>query len=103
MGKAFDTACPVSRFIPKNNIPHPHNVDLWCSVNEECRQNGNTNDLLFQIPYLISFVSQYMTLEENDLIITGSPPGMGPVKDGDVVKGGIKDVVEFKFVVCEEK
>lgn len=93
MGKGFDTSCPVSKFIPKEKLSDPHNVELWCSVNGEMRQNGNTNDFVFQIPQLITFISQYMTFERNDVIITGSPPGMGPIQSGDVIEGGIKNLI----------
>lgn len=102
LGKGFDTACPVSRFIPKSEIPDPHNVQLWCNVNGEERQNGNTDDLLFNIPYLISYISRHITLEANDVIITGSPPGMGPVKKGDIIEGGIKGGITIEFEVDAE-
>ncbi|XP_050293338.1 acylpyruvase FAHD1, mitochondrial-like [Anthonomus grandis grandis] len=101
LSKAFDTACPVSKFIPKTDIADPHNVQLWCKVNGKEIQNGNTSDLLFNIPYLVSYISQYITLEPNDVIITGSPPGMGPVKKGDVIEGGIVGGVHIKFEVDE--
>lgn len=99
MGKGFDTSCPVSRFIPKNEIKDPHNLQLWCKVNGELRQNGNTNDLIFSVPVLIAYISQYITLEKNDLIITGSPPGMGPVHPGDTIEGGIENLVSIKYCV----
>ncbi|XP_030767389.1 acylpyruvase FAHD1, mitochondrial isoform X2 [Sitophilus oryzae] len=102
LGKGFDTACPVSGFIPKSKIPDPHNVDLWCTVNGIQKQNGNTNDLVFNVPFLVSYISSYITLEPYDVIITGSPPGMGPVHKGDVIEGGIKDIVTIKFEVDSE-
>lgn len=102
MGKGFDTACPVSRFISKEEIPDPHNIELWCNVNNELRQNANTKDLIFSVDSIISFVSQYVTLEPNDLILTGTPPGMGPVFPGDVIEGGIKGVVSMKYCVEED-
>ncbi|CAH0559642.1 unnamed protein product [Brassicogethes aeneus] len=101
LGKSFDTACPVSKFIPKSKVRDPHNIELWCSVNSKERQRGNTDDLVFKVPFLISYISQYMTLQPNDLIITGSPPNMGPVHPGDVIEGGIKDVVDFRFCVAK--
>ena len=58
MAKMFDTSLPVSDFIPVENIPDPHNVNLWCKVNGELRQDGNTKDMIFSVPTLISF-SQY--------------------------------------------
>ncbi|KAG5882435.1 hypothetical protein JTB14_025241 [Gonioctena quinquepunctata] len=102
LGKGFDTATPVSKFIPKSHIKDPHNVTLWCSVNKTRLQNGSTADLAFNIPQLISFISRYITLEPNDLILTGSPPGMGPVRKGDVINGGIEDLIEVEFKVTEE-
>ncbi|KAJ8981567.1 hypothetical protein NQ317_009827 [Molorchus minor] len=77
IGKGFDTATPVGPFIPKSCIPDPHNVALWCSVNGKERQNGCTSDMAFNIPALISFISQYISLEPNDLILSGSPPPYG--------------------------
>lgn len=102
IGKGFDTACPVSKFIPKEKIPDPHNVQLWCTVNGKARQEGNTNDLIFSVPQLISYVSQFFTLEPNDLILTGSPPGMGPVNPNDTIECGIKNIVSMKFNVKAE-
>lgn len=103
IAKGFDTACPVSKFIPKSCISDPGNVELWCNVNGKCRQRGNTSDLVFNVPFLVSYLSKYMTLEPNDLIVTGSPPGMGPVFPGDVIEGGIKNIAEFKFKVEHDK
>ncbi|KAF7267894.1 oxaloacetate decarboxylase, mitochondrial [Rhynchophorus ferrugineus] len=102
LGKAFDTACPVSCFISKDEIKDSNNVQLWCSVNGIEKQNGNTNDLLFNIPFLISYISNFITLEANDVIITGSPPGMGPVKEGDIIEAGIVGGVYMKFEVDKE-
>ncbi|XP_066252344.1 oxaloacetate decarboxylase, mitochondrial-like isoform X2 [Euwallacea similis] len=102
LGKGFDTACPLSRFISKGDISDPHNVELWCKINGEEKQRGNTKDLLFNIPFLISYISRYLTLEPNDIIITGSPPGMGPVKKGDIIEGGINEVASVKFEVESE-
>lgn len=102
LGKGFDTACPVSKFLTKDEIPDPHKVELWCNVNGKPRQKGNTSDLVFPIPSLISYISQYFTLEPGDLIITGSPPGMGPVVPYDIVECGIKNVVTMKFSVASE-
>lgn len=99
MAKCFDTACPISPFIPKSSIPDPHNVELWCDVNEEVRQRGNTKDMIFTVPYLVSYISQYFTLEPYDVILTGTPAGVGPVSSGDVIKGGIKDLLQFSFKV----
>ena len=74
--KGFDTALPISKFIPKGGIPEPDNVHLWLKVDGELKQDGNTQDLIFKIPYLLSYISQSTTLEEGDLILTGTPQGV---------------------------
>ena len=101
MAKMFDTSLPVSPFIPLDSVPDPHNVSLWCKVNGETRQEGNTRDMIFNLPTLISFISQYFTLEEGDMILTGTPSGVGPVKQGDIITGGIPGVMEISFDVIK--
>ena len=97
--KGFDTACPLSKFIPIDAIPDPHNVQLWLNVNGVEKQNGTTSNMIFTIPVLVSYISQIMKLEEGDLILTGTPEGVGPVVNGDVINCGIKDVIEMSFPV----
>eukprot|EP00088_Acartia_fossae_P056720 TRINITY_DN66075_c0_g1_i1.p1 TRINITY_DN66075_c0_g1~~TRINITY_DN66075_c0_g1_i1.p1 ORF type:complete len:228 (-),score=25.77 TRINITY_DN66075_c0_g1_i1:66-716(-) len=101
MAKMFDTSLPVSDVIPLEKIPDPANVQLWCKVNEEMRQNGCTADMIFSLPYLISYISHYFTLQKGDLILTGTPAGVGPVKAGDVITGGIPDVIDISFNVTQ--
>ena len=101
MAKMFDTSLPVSDFIPCGRLPDPHNVHLWCKVNEELRQDGNTKDMIFNVPTLLSFISQYFTLEEGGLVLTGTPSGVGPVRSGDTITGGIPGLVDIKFDVIQ--
>ena len=68
MAKMFDTSLPVSAFIPATSIPDPHDVKLLCKVNGEMRQDGNTKDMIFNVPTLISFISQYFTSFSEDPI-----------------------------------
>jgi len=74
---------------------------LWLKINGRMKQNGNTNLMIFKIPTLIESVSSVMTLEEGDLILTGTPEGVGPVVEGDEVEAGIdfnsKSIVNMKF------
>jgi len=81
-GKAFDTFCPLGPWIV-TDLAHPDNVSVSCRVNGVIRQQGSTNDLLFDIPTLVSFISQIMTLEPGDVIMTGTPSGISPVQRGD--------------------
>ncbi|KAI3644593.1 hypothetical protein MP228_010757 [Amoeboaphelidium protococcarum] len=81
--KGYDTFTPISDVIEKSLIPHPHDVDLMIQVNGQVRQSGNTRDMLFDIPSIIQHVSHIMTLEEGDVILTGTPSGVSQVVDGD--------------------
>ncbi|KAF8759788.1 Calcium proton exchanger [Rhizoctonia solani] len=87
--KGFDTFTPTSPFIPREKIVDPHNLNLWLKINGEFKQNGNTKDMMNRIPRLIQHVSSIMTLEEGDLILTGTPHGVGPVKVGDQITAGL--------------
>lgn len=103
ISKGFDTFLPISKVIPKSKIPDPHNIEIWLKVNGETHQEDSTNLFLFQIPRVISDISKVMTLEEGDIIITGTPKGVGPVQPGDVMTGGIrvdgKELEEAKLEV----
>lgn len=102
-GKGFDTSTPVSRFIELSEVKDPHNLHLWLNVNGEKRHDGNTKDLIFDVPYLISYLSQHMTLEPNDLILTGTPGGAAAMKHGDVLECGMGDLVTMKFNIVGEQ
>lgn len=101
MAKGFDTSCPVSKFIPKSAVQDPHNLELWLKVNGEMRQKANTSQMIFKIPYLISYISQYFTLEPNDVILTGTPAGVSGVTGGDVMRGGLADLMEIEFSIAK--
>lgn len=99
LAKSFTSSCPVSAFVPKEKIPDPHALRLWLKVNGELRQEGETSSMIFSIPYIISYVSKIITLEEGDLILTGTPKGVGPVKENDEIEAGIDGVVSMRFKV----
>ncbi|KAI0062343.1 hypothetical protein BV25DRAFT_1885681 [Artomyces pyxidatus] len=89
--KGFDTFTPIGSFIPKSQVADPHNLSLWLKINGQLKQNGNTADMIFRIPRLIEHVSSIMTLEEGDLILTGTPSGIGPINAGDEILCGLAD------------
>ncbi|PVV05105.1 hypothetical protein BB560_000383 [Smittium megazygosporum] len=91
VSKGYDHFTPISEFIPKSKIADPQNIQLWIKVNDTIRQNENTDQMIFKIPTLISEVSKVMTLEENDLIITGTPKGVGPIFEGDKIVAGMSE------------
>ena len=104
IAKGFDTFLPISNFIPKASIPDPHNVDLYLSVNGQIRQSDNTELMLFSISRQLSDISSVMTLGQGDLVLTGTPKGVGPVSVGDVMKAGIKvDGKELESIEVEVK
>ena len=96
-GKSCDTFAPIGPFIAtKDEIQNPHKLNLWLSLNGEIMQQSNTSDMIFYIPKLISYISNFMTLLPGDLISTGTPFGVGLgldpqkyLKDGDVMELGI--------------
>ncbi len=96
-GKSCDTFAPLGPFMAtKDEIADPHDLRLWLTVNGEMLQDSNTSDLVFNIPTLVSYVSQYMTLLPGDVISTGTPFGVGLgfkppryLRAGDVVELGI--------------
>lgn len=96
-GKSCDTFAPMGPFLATpEEIANVNNLRLWLNVNGQKRQDGNTSDLIFRIPFLISYTSQFMTLLPGDIISTGTPAGVGlgmtpPVylKAGDVIELGI--------------
>ncbi|KAI1260990.1 hypothetical protein F5Y18DRAFT_212394 [Xylariaceae sp. FL1019] len=90
IAKGFDTFLPISNVIPKSAIPNPHAIELYLSVNNEMRQNDSTELMLFQIPRMLSDISKVMALEKGDIVLTGTPKGVGPVVPGDVMRAGIK-------------
>ncbi|XP_056144731.1 acylpyruvase FAHD1, mitochondrial [Lampris incognitus] len=101
--KAFDTSCPVSEFVPKERIPDPGNVRLWLKVNDQLRQDCCTSQMIFSIPHLISYISEIITLEEGDLILTGTPKGVSAVREHDELQAGIGDVVTMTFKVARQQ
>ncbi|RYF97848.1 MAG: FAA hydrolase family protein [Chitinophagaceae bacterium] len=83
LAKAFDNSAAISNFLPKSDFPNVYNMGFELKVNDQIRQNGHTSNLLFSFEKIIAFVSQYITLKKGDLIFTGTPEGVGQVKQGD--------------------
>lgn len=101
LAKCFDTSLPVSEFIPLESIPDPHAIELICKVNGEVRQQDSTSKMITRIPEMLSYISKYFTLEEGDLVITGTPKGVGPVKHGDTISAEIPGITSISFSVTQ--
>jgi 2-keto-4-pentenoate hydratase/2-oxohepta-3-ene-1,7-dioic acid hydratase in catechol pathway len=105
-GKSCDTFAPLGPWLATpDEISDVHNLPLWLKVNGVQMQNSNTSNFIFNIPFLIHYISQFMTLLPGDIISTGTPPGVGlgfkpPVflKAGDVVELGIEGLGESRQV-----
>ena len=110
-GKGCDTFAPLGPWlVTKDEIANPHELRLWLSLNGKMMQDGNTDDLIFNIPQLISYTSQFMTLLPGDVISTGTPAGVGLgftpniyLKAGDVVELGIDGLGSSKQTVIAYK
>jgi len=105
-GKGCDTFAPIGPFMAtKDEISNPDNLRLWLKLNGKMMQDGNTSDFIFRIPFLVSYLSQFMSLLPGDIISTGTPSGVGLgmnpplyVKDGDVIELGIDGLGTSKQV-----
>lgn len=103
LAKGFDTSCPISDFIPKESVPDVNELRLKLTVNDEIKQDGPVSDMIFKIPELISYISRFFKLEHGDMILTGTPSGVSPVKHGDVMKASLNDLAKIEFPVIELK
>ena len=106
-GKGCDTFAPIGPFFAtKDEIADPHNLRLWLKLNGETMQDGTTANFIFNLPTLVSYTSQFMTLLPGDIISTGTPAGVGLgmkpqvyLKAGDVVELGIDGLGESRQVL----
>jgi acylpyruvate hydrolase len=107
IAKGFDTFLPLSNIIQKSAIPDPHDVELYLTVNNESKQLDSTELMLFRIPRILSEISKVMTLQKGDIVLTGTPKGVGPVVPGDVMRAGVKvggkELEEGKIEVVVEE
>ncbi|MFM8949600.1 MAG: fumarylacetoacetate hydrolase family protein [Bacteroidota bacterium] len=91
LSKAFDGSAPFGEFIPKESAMRDGAIHFHLLKNGAVVQEGTSADMIFHIDRIISFVSEYFTLKIGDLIFTGTPKGVGPVKSGDLLEGFIGD------------
>lgn len=100
IAKGFDTACPLSDFVPTTQISNPDNLEVTLKINGEIRQQGNTNMMMRSVAQIISEMSDFYTLEEGDIILTGTPAGVGPIRSGDLLEGQIEQVGTLRITVA---
>ena len=100
VGKGFDTFCPLGPVIATDL--DPTNLDVMARLNGELRQNANTSDLLFSVARLVSYISEAMVLLPGDVIMTGTPSGIGPMAPGDVIEIEVSGVGVLRNRVVQE-
>jgi fumarylpyruvate hydrolase len=98
-GKDFDQAAPVGPISPASKIGHPKKGKLWLKVNGDFRQNSDIDQMIWSVPEQIAFLTQYYTLEAGDLVMTGTPSGVGAAKPGDELVAGIDSLGELRVQI----
>jgi 2-keto-4-pentenoate hydratase/2-oxohepta-3-ene-1,7-dioic acid hydratase in catechol pathway len=100
IAKGFNGSAPVSdKFIPIGDFKDLKNINFSLKINEELKQQGNTSFMLFSFDYIISYLSKFFTLRTGDLIFTGTPKGVGPIKVGDVLSASVENEKLLEFEV----
>ncbi len=92
IGKAFEDSAPCSELVPASEIGHPTDGAIWLKVNGEMRQQGDLNQMIWKVPEMISYLSGLFELAPGDIILSGTPSGVGPVERGDVMHGHVEGV-----------
>lgn len=95
VAKAFDGACPLSNWVPVENIRDKKCIQIRLERNSEMKQDGYSDQMITSIPNLISYISQHFTLLPGDVILTGTPAGVGPMISGDIIKTTLDANYEF--------
>jgi fumarylpyruvate hydrolase len=95
-GKAFDQSAPCSALVPVAQCGHPSKGSIRLMVNGEVRQEGDLNQLIWNVPDTIAYLSTLFTLQAGDLIFSGTPAGVGPIKKGDVLEGEVAGLPVLK-------
>ncbi|KAL0946478.1 hypothetical protein HGRIS_012695 [Hohenbuehelia grisea] len=106
--KGFDTFTPIGDYFPKARFPAPETLRLQLRVNGVVKQDGSTADMIFKIPRLIEHITSIMTLEAGDVVLTGTPAGVGPVVPGDMIEARLlnpanKELVTFLNMAVVER
>ena len=101
-GKGFDRSAPVAPLHPVAQVGHPEAARIWLAVNGRVKQDSDIGKLIWPVPDIIAIASRSMALRPGDLIMTGTPEGVGPVKPGEVITGGIEGLGEITLSINEE-
>lgn len=99
IAKAFDHSAVISNLIPKEEFNDINNINFSLKINDVIAQQGNSKDMIFDIDTLIVYISKFITLRKGDLIYTGTPVGVGPIKIGDRLEGFIEEKSMFTTLI----
>lgn len=102
ISKGFDTFAPISNVVLRSEISNPHNLDLELRINGKLIQKSNTKYMIFSVEKIIEFISKIMTLKKGDLILTGTPEGVGELFENDVIEAKLGEVCYLKVDVKKE-
>lgn len=99
LAKSFKESCPISHFFPVKNLEDLGNLEISLKINGELRQKGNTNQFLFVPEKLLDFVCQHFPVKPGDLLLTGTPSGVGPLHSGDHLEAEIAHKIKHSWTV----
>ncbi|SFG30254.1 fumarylacetoacetate hydrolase family protein [Pontibacter chinhatensis] len=99
LAKGFNGSAPISEFMPLSEFPDLQNINFRLDVNGETRQQGNSKMMMNSFDDIIAYISKFITLKKGDVIFTGTPEGVGPVKIGDRLEGYVEDKKLLDFEV----
>jgi len=102
LSKSLDTFGPIGpALIPREAVADPHNLDITLKLNNKVKQQANTREMIFNIPQILTFISRFMTLNSGDIISTGTPAGISPLADGDIIEIEISEIGLLRNFVIE--
>jgi len=99
VAKGFDCAATVTQFVPAENIEQPHMLEFQMHLNGQLKQHGDVRKMLFPIPYIVRYLSEVFSLQEGDLVFTGTPEGVGRLTNQDHVRLDLPGLINTEFVV----
>ena len=99
IGKAFEFSAPCTELVPAEQIGHPDSGEIWLKVDGDLRQRGDLNQMIWKVPEMISYLSELFTLQAGDIILTGTPSGVGPVQRGNTMHGHVDGVGDLNVSV----
>jgi len=99
IAKGFDTFAPISDVVLKEKVSNPNNLDITLKINGDMKQSSNTGNMIYSVERIIEFISSIMTLELGDLIMTGTPEGVGEIRKYDIIEAKLGEICYLKVDV----